>query len=591
VSFKSLIIPRFYFCLASAPSRAKCPIFTKSMPEKPSNSPAENQVRATDSAPQENLAQPSDLPTDSQFYQGPVTDAAGSLSINAPKTGTLDDPSKALTGELITSLNHNLTPVANPELAPVNNQELAPIKFSESVPTEEAWYQKKWIWALAAIGLLSVPAAYIYTNSTKPQPVIVKAPPPKIKAVSALGRLEPEGEVTKLTASSSQTALVRQVLVKEGDKVVPNQVVAILDTVATKQAQLSKANEDVKVAQANLDKVKAGAKKGEIAAQNLETLRIQQELQGDINTSKATRDRLIQQKLYETKANEDQVSELQNKLDGGEAPYQTDLNNKVLELRSATSEYKRYLEAKDAISASLLDSKRLAMEVARQNLARVKSERVQTVAVLKKQISSKQATKNQSSSTITQQIKEAEATINKSVATLKTQIEQSKANSDKVGEVRPVDIKAAEADITRAQAAVRQAQADLELSYVRSPIAGEVFKVQTKAGEAPSSKGILEIAQNDRMVAVAEIYESDIGKVKVGQTATIKSETGSFTGTIQGQVIQVGLQVAKKDVLNTDPAADADSRIVEVKIALDNSQIANIRGLTNSKVEVNIKTE
>jgi hypothetical protein len=180
------------------------------MPEKPSNSPVENQVRITDSVPQENLAQPSDLPTDSQFHQGPTTEAGANLLINAPSTGTLDDPSKALTGELITSLNHNLAPVVNQDLAPVNEQELAPIKFAESASTEEAWYQKKWIWALAAVGLLSVPAAYLYQNATKPQPVIVKATPPKIMAVSALGRLEPEGEVTKLTASSSQTALVRQ---------------------------------------------------------------------------------------------------------------------------------------------------------------------------------------------------------------------------------------------------------------------------------------------------------------------------------------------------------------------------------------------
>jgi HlyD family secretion protein len=572
------------------------------MSEKPSNSPVESDAVQANSSPQANLAQPSDLPTDrptdSQFYASPITDAAsvvsgGSLSINAPKTSTLDDPSNALTGELITSLNHNLAPVNNPELSPVNNQELAPIPFSESISTEEPWYQKKWIWALAAVGLLSVPAAYVYTNSTKPQPVVVKAPAPKVKAVSALGRLEPEGEVTKLTASSSQTALVRQVLVKEGDKVTPNQIVAVLDTVATKQAQLAKANEDVKVAQANLDKVKAGAKKGEIAAQNLETLRIRQELQGDINTSKATRDRLLQQRLYETQANVDQVSELQNQLAGGDAPYQAELKRKELALQNTISEFNRYqqLFKEGGSTASILDSKRLAMETARQELVKVKSERIQTVAVLKKQISSKEATKNQNLSTLTQQIKEAEATINKSKATLNTQIEQSKANSDKVGEVRPVDVKAAEAEIARASAAVRQAQADLELSYVRSPIAGEVFKVQTKAGEAPSSKGILEIAQNDRMIAIAEIYESDIGKVKVGQAATIKSETGSFTGTIQGQVIQVGLQVAKKDVLNTDPAADADSRVVEVKIALDASQITNIRGLTNSKVEVNIKTE
>jgi HlyD family secretion protein len=557
------------------------------MSEKPQNPTPENlpQVPPVSSSPPVGAPPPSDRIADSQFYGSNrfIDQSGGSLSVNSPKTGALEDPSNALTGELITSLNHNL--------APANDQELAPIPFAEPSFDDDPWYQKKWVWAIAALGLLSIPAAYIFTNATKPQPVIVQAPAPKVTSVSALGRLEPAGEVTKLTASSAQTSLVRQVLVKEGDKVVPNQVVAILDTLPTKQAQLSKANEDVKVAQVNLEKVKAGAKKGEIVAQNLETVRIRQELQGNINTSKATRDRLIQQRLYETKANEDQVGELQNKLAGGEAPYRADLNSKALELQNATSEYKRHLEIKDAISASLLDSKRLAMENARQNLARVKSERIQAVAVLKKQISSKEATKNQEFSTLTQQAKEAQATIDKSVATLNTQIEQAKANSDKVAEVRPVDVKAAEAEIARAIATARQAQADLELAYVRSPIAGEVFKIQTKAGEAPSSKGILEIAQNDQMVAVAEIYESDIGKVKMGQTATIKSETGSFSGTIEGQVIQVGLQVAKKDVLSTDPAADADSRVVEVKIALDASQIANIRGLTNSKVEVKIKTE
>jgi HlyD family secretion protein len=564
------------------------------MPEKPSNSPAENQASVTDSAAQNNVAKPSDLPTDSQFHSGSIGEPGGSLSVKAPSTGTLDNPSNALTGELITSLNHNLAPVANPELAPVNGPELTPIKFNEAAPAEEPWYLKKWIWALAAVGLLSVPAAYLYTNATKPQPVVVKAPAPKVKAVSALGRLEPEGEVTQLNASSSQTALVREVLVKEGDKVVPNQVVAILDTVGTKKAQLLKANEDIKVAQTNLDKVKAGAKGGEIAAQQSEVTRLQRELQGETNTSKATLDRLKQQLLYDTNAQRDKVSELQKQLDGGNSTYNADVSRLSAVLKNAQNEYRRYLSLYNdggATTRSILESKQLAVETAKQDLQRVVSERAQTVAVLNKQISGNSATQSRISTTLVQQIKEAESTYNKNVATLNAQIEQAKANLNKVAEVRPVDIKSAEAEVTKATAAARQAQADLELAYVRSPIAGEVFKIQTKAGEAPSSKGILEIAQNDRMVAVAEIYESDIGKIKVGQTATIKSETGSFSGTIQGQVMQVGLQVAKKDVLSTDPAADADSRVVEVKIALDNSQIANIRGLTNSKVEVNIKTE
>jgi HlyD family secretion protein len=151
-----------------------------------------------------------------------------------------------------------------------------------------------------------------------------------------------------------------------------------------------------------------------------------------------------------------------------------------------------------------------------------------------------------------------------------------------------VDVRAAEAEVASAIASARQMRADLELAYVRAPIAGEVFKIYTKPGEATNTKGLLEIGQNDRMVAVAEIYESDIGKIKIGQLANITSETGAFTGKIRGTVSQIGLQIAKKDVLNTDPAADADSRVVEVKLSLDPSDSNQVRGLTNSKVEVKI---
>ena len=48
-----------------------------------------------------------------------------------------------------------------------------------------------------------------------------------------------------------------------------------------------------------------------------------------------------------------------------------------------------------------------------------------------------------------------------------------------------------------------------------------------------------------------------------------------------------GLKVGKKDVLSTDPVADADARVVEVDIRLDDAEPA--AALTNLRVDVTIE--
>jgi HlyD family secretion protein len=568
------------------------------MSETPTNSAlTDTNDRITAAQSPENSVSQARNGADTRRIDTPSSDLSlnNATSIGNPlPTGDISlqgDPSRFVTGELLT-LGHDLVPVGE-QSAP----ELAPIPFASDASQDEPWYQKKWIWLLAALSLLAVPAAPYVANqvseNTKPKPPVVVAPPPKITSVTALGRLEPAGEVTKLTASASQTALVRQVLVREGEKVTPNQVVAVLDSVSMKQAQLVKAKEDIRFAQVNLDKVKAGAKGGEIAAQRSEVLRIQAERSGEVATSKTILDRLKQQLVLDGAVQGERVGELQKQLIGEVATSKSEVQRLTLVAKNAETELQRYqkLYNEGGTTAILLDSKRLARDTATQEIVKEQSKRSQIIAVLEKQILGNSATKKRIDSTLIQQIKEAQATYNKNVATLNEQINQAKANVDRIVEVRPVDLRSAEAEIAKAQAAAQQAQADLELSYVRSPIAGEVFKIQTKPGEAPGNQGILEIAQNDQMMAVAEVYESDISKVKVGQIAEIKSESGSFGGKIQGRVVQVGLQVAKKDVLKTDPAADVDSRVVEVKIAIDPSQSSLIRGLTYSKVEVKILTE
>lgn len=85
-------------------------------------------------------------------------------------------------------------------------------------------------------------------------------------SVTALGRLTPQGEVIKLSApSASEGARIEQLKVEEGDRVTQGQIIAILDTRDRLQAALLQAEKEVKVKQAELAKIQAGAKPGKSA--------------------------------------------------------------------------------------------------------------------------------------------------------------------------------------------------------------------------------------------------------------------------------------------------------------------------------------
>jgi len=133
-----------------------------------------------------------------------------------------------------------------------------------------------------------------------------------------------------------------------------------------------------------------------------------------------------------------------------------------------------------------------------------------------------------------------------------------------------------------ARAALDKAKADLDLSVVRSPIDGEVLEIHARTGERVGSEGIAELGRTQEMYAIAEVYETDIGRVHVDQRATIRSR--ALAGPLSGQVERIGRKVGKQDVLSTDPAAMTDARVVEVEIRLDDG--SKVKGLTNLQVEV-----
>ncbi|MEG4172657.1 MULTISPECIES: HlyD family efflux transporter periplasmic adaptor subunit [unclassified Microcoleus] len=143
------------------------------------------------------------------------------------------------------------------------------------------------------------------------------------------------------------------------------------------------------------------------------------------------------------------------------------------------------------------------------------------------------------------------------------------------------------------QANLRQAQVVWETAYIRAPQAGQVLKIHTHTGETIRSLGenlgILDLGQTQQMVAVAEVYDSDVVKVRPGQRVTVRAT--SIHETLQGTVTEIGHTVQRQNVINTDPTANIDARIVEVRVQLDPESSQKVVNLTNLQVEMSIQLE
>lgn len=153
-----------------------------------------------------------------------------------------------------------------------------------------------------------------------------------------------------------------------------------------------------------------------------------------------------------------------------------------------------------------------------------------------------------------------------------------------LGEVRVVDVAVAEAAVAEACAEISRAQADVTVQEIRAPIAGTVLRIAVWPGEAANTKGVLELADLTQMNVVAEIYETDAAALREGQGAEIlvPGRAERLRATVQ----QIGWMVRKKEVLGTDPVADIDSRVVEVRLRLDAAGARLLGRMTHQQVQV-----
>jgi len=158
-------------------------------------------------------------------------------------------------------------------------------------------------------------------------------------------------------------------------------------------------------------------------------------------------------------------------------------------------------------------------------------------------------------------------------------------NLAKTSSTSKVKLDAAQMDLDIARADLAAAQANLELAVVRSPLRAQILEIHAYPGERVGPEGIMELGKTDRMYAVAEVYETDITDIQVGQLAKVK--TTALEQELTGKVERISLKVGRLDVLGTDPIAKTDARVVEVFILLDNSEL--VSRFTNMQVKVEIQ--
>lgn len=464
----------------------------------------------------------------------------------------------------------------------------------EPVPREQPLGKSRLWWGIAAAVPLAITAGILtkarieqLQRSNTPVPVA-----PALSSVNATGRLQPRGEVIKLSAPTGLqgTSRVEQMLVKEGQKVRKGQVIAVLDGFASNQAAVEQAKAEIQESRANLTGVRVGSPR-EIQAQKAVIARLQAQLRGEQKANSATIARLQAQLRGETVSQQATINRLEAELQGQQESLRATVARVQAEARNAQVDAQRYekLYREGAISQQERDTRRLAAQTATQQLLESQASRRQAIASLRQQLAQAIADKGKTIAVLRQQLVEAQANQNKTIATLQKQIDEQQANLNRLQEIRPSNTRIAQAQVSNAIAQLRKAEANLKLSYVIAPIAGEVLEIHTKAGETMSAEGIAEIGRTDEMIVVAEVPEASIGKVRLGQLASIVSDNGAFSGRLQGTVSEIGRKIGKRNVLDTDPAADVEARVVEVKITLSEQDAQRVAGLTNAKVIATIQ--
>jgi HlyD family secretion protein len=330
-------------------------------------------------------------------------------------------------------------------------------------------------------------------------------------SISANGTIKPERTIN---LSPKTASYLKQLLVKEGDRVQQGQIVAKMDD-SNLQGQLIQARAELSQQQANLNKLLNGNRTEDIAQAQAQLGEAQAKLQ-ELETGNRPED----------------IAQAQAQLSKAQAD---------LQLAQDDLQRNQSLFSAGAISKQTVVQKQSARDAARAAVN-------QAQAALKLQLI---------------------GTRSEEIAQARSQVEQRQQalNLLKAGS-RPEDVAAARAQVEAARGALQTIQTQLNDTIVKAPFTGVVtkkysdpgsFVTPTTAGssvEGSASNSILTLASTYQVVAYLD--EANVARVKVGQPVKITADSypdRTFSGTVS--------QVAAQATTTSNVTS------FEVKVSLD----------------------
>lgn len=149
----------------------------------------------------------------------------------------------------------------------------------------------------------------------------------------------------------------------------------------------------------------------------------------------------------------------------------------------------------------------------------------------------------------------------------------------------------AELDTAQVQHEVMQAKKKASEVFLRdltvtAPIPGKVIRKFVEDGEfARAGAPLMTVADLSKIIVRAEVDQTDISFLKVGQPASITADGfagRSFTGT----VLEMGQSVGVRKVRHEDPSKIQDRKVLETKIEMKNASELKLGMTVEVKVEV-----
>jgi len=372
---------------------------------------------------------------------------------------------------------------------------------------------------------------------------------------SVAGVIEASGtiEAEEVVVASEFGGRVEDILAGEGDEVEADQVLIVLDT-ALLEAQIGEAEAAVGAAQANLERVEAGARPGEI-----ETAKalLDQAIAARDGAERAWQDAVaLRDNPQQLNAQIDEARTQVEVAERGVAQAQAQLETAIIQRDAHANAGDDESKTKYASLDQQVRAAEAIVAIAEEALAGAQAQMENLLAMRAYPVALNTAV-NQAKA----QYDEASAAVEVAQAAVDALLSKPTAQ---------------EVDVARAQ--IRQAEAALGILQVQrdkmtlySPLSGLVSNRSIHVGETASPGAtLMTVANLDEVKLTVYIPENRYGRIRLGQRVT--AEVDSFPGkTYEGEVIYISSE-AEFTPRNVQTKEERVNTVFAVKILIPNPE-------------------